>query len=196
MPWRSAIVPGSVACCCLQHGAHTHVLAWLLSCCRYGKPLDDGLEWPTEPEAVAHIMHRQAQAMLADVQALTQVFTAAAPAMLKALQEAAAAGELLSSEAAAQQARAAAAEVEADCGTALAHVKDGFGKLLYVVLLASLHRAGLQHHQQQQSPKAAGSHDSALQAAAASAAQPAAQLAVQPPAQPAASQPATGDEGK
>lgn len=109
-------------------------------------------------------MHRQVQAMLQDVQQLAATFKGAAPAILQALQEAAtaaaagataaaaagdahakaAAAAVFAGEAAAQQASAAAAEVEADCTTAVSHVKDGFGKLLYVVLLASLHHAGLQ----------------------------------------------------
>jgi hypothetical protein len=126
-------------------------------CCRYGKPLDDGLEWPIdEPYAVAGIMHKQVQAMLQDMQQLAATFKTAAPAILQALQEAAAAAAagdaqaqataaaMFDSKVVAQQASAAAAEVDADCTTAVSHVKDGFGKLLYVVLLASLHHAGLQ----------------------------------------------------
>jgi hypothetical protein len=132
-------------------------------CCRYGKPLDDGLEWPIgEPDAVAGIMHSQVQAMLQDVQQLAATFKSAAPAILQALQAAAAAGDVQAAAAAvfandeaAQKASAAAAEVEADCTTALSHVKDGFGKLLYVVLLASLHHAG------QQQPKGAEVAESA-----------------------------------
>jgi hypothetical protein len=104
-------------------------------------------------------MHRQVQAMLQDVQQLAATFKSTAPAILQALQEAAAtaaaatagdakavvaAAALFPGEAAAQQASTAADEVEADCSTAISHVKDGFGKLLYVVLLASLHHAGLQ----------------------------------------------------
>jgi hypothetical protein len=109
-------------------------------------------------------MHKQVQAMLQDVQQLAATFKSTAPAILQALQEAAAAAAasaaaaaaagdthakaaaaaMFAGEAAAQQASAAAAEVEADCTTAVSHVKDGFGKLLYVVLLASLHHAGLQ----------------------------------------------------
>jgi hypothetical protein len=58
-----------------------------------------------------------------------------------------------------QRSAAAASEVDADCQMALAHVRDSHGKLLYVLLLASLHRAGKedsdQPQGQQQAPQQA-----------------------------------------
>lgn len=98
-------------------------------------------------------MRQQVQMMLNDTQQLAGTFKAAAPKVLAVLQEAcskvaAAAGagsmvaQVLSSEAAQQQASMVVEEVAVDCNTAARHLTDGFGKLLYVVLLSSLHQAG------------------------------------------------------
>lgn len=113
---------------------------------RYGKPLDDGLEWPAEPEVVAAVMKQQVQRMMSDIQQLSGGFKATAPQLLSLLQAACArvagvGGGYLSSEVAQQQASLLVEEVTVDCNTAVRHITDGFSKLLYVVLLSSLHRA-------------------------------------------------------
>jgi hypothetical protein len=61
-----------------------------------------------------------------------------------------------------QRAAAAASEIDVDCQMALAHVRDSHGKLLYVVLLTSLHRAGREDSDQPQ-----GQQQALQQAAAA-----------------------------
>jgi len=125
---------------------------------RYGKPLDDGLEWPAEADKVAGIIRQQADIMLLDLQQLAACFKATAAALLETLQaamndavSAAAAGSggsvLLHS--AEHQQKQVVDEVQVDCTAAVAHVRDGFGKLLYVVLLSSLHRSGPQQEQNQ-----------------------------------------------
>jgi hypothetical protein len=72
-------------------------------------------------------------------------------------EEQSAQAEGVSSQQMQQKAQAAAAEVDSDCQLALSHVRDSYGKLLYVVLLASLHRAGKEDaSQQKQAPSDAG----------------------------------------
>lgn len=165
----------------------------LASCCRYGKPLADGLEWPSDAEAVGGLIRGKVQEMVADTRELAAAFAAAAvaahmprapsmPAAAAAPAAVAAAGEgaaeredskgegedsagaqqqqQLPQEVLQQRAEAATAEVNADCQMALTHVRDSHGKLLYVVLLASLHRAGKevpaeQQEKQQQEEQAA-----------------------------------------
>lgn len=97
-------------------------------------------------------MKQQVHLMLDDVQHLAGTFKATAPQLLSVLQAAAskvaaaagagAVSKVLSSETAQQQASLVVEEVAVDCNTAVRHLTDGFGKLLYVVLLSSLHQAG------------------------------------------------------
>lgn len=131
----------------------------------------DGLEWPAESDAVGALIRSQVQHMVTDTRDLAAAFTAAAAHVAAQMPHsttqpagaaAAAADEAAGGEADAQgdsempqqqlQQRAAAAgsEVDADCQLALSHVRDSYGKLLYVVLLASLHRAGRDGPEQQE----------------------------------------------
>eukprot|EP00879_Flechtneria_rotunda_P012593 GHRR01013150.1.p1 GENE.GHRR01013150.1~~GHRR01013150.1.p1 ORF type:complete len:691 (+),score=307.02 GHRR01013150.1:1360-3432(+) len=126
---------------------------------RYGKPLGDGLMWPADPDKVAAIVRQQTHHMLDDIKALSETFSSATSSILdilhKAVASAAGGGAVGSSDGdghhtrlvLARQAEAVAAEVNLSCNTAMGHVMDGFGQLLYVVLLSSLHRAGLQQQQ-------------------------------------------------
>lgn len=145
--------------------------------CRYGKPLADGLEWPSDAEVVGALMRSQLQQMVTDTREVAAAFAAAAaqvathmpPAASTPSPAAAAAvgtvGDGSSSDGAREgpavaqvspqevlqlRAAAAASEVDADCQMVLAHVRDSHGKLLYVVLLASLHRAGKEESVQPQ----------------------------------------------
>jgi hypothetical protein len=153
--------------------------------CRYGKPLADGLEWPSDAEAVGGLIRGRVQEMVADTRELADAFAAVAakvaahmpPPAAAAASEATSSAEGSAPTAAAegadgssskgeeqqqqqspqqvlqQLAQAAAAEVAADCKMALTHVRDSHGKLLYVVLLASLHRAGKEVGAAAEAPK-------------------------------------------
>lgn len=158
-------------------------------CCRYGKPLADGITWPAEAEAVGGLMRFHVQHMMTDTREVAAAFAAVAASVAEQLpsdstagaagstvQQAAAGGagqgtegsssegegskaqaEGASGQQMQQKAHAAAAEVDSDCQLALSHVRDSYGKLMYVVLLASLHRAGKDGvSQQKQAPTDAG----------------------------------------
>lgn len=91
--------------------------------------------------------------MLDDIQQLAGTFKATAPQLISILQAACSkvataagvgsvVGQFLACDVAQKQASLVVEEVAVDCDTAVRHLTDGFGKLLYVVLLSSLHQAG------------------------------------------------------
>lgn len=130
---------------CVSHAAaiclHLHRMP-----CRYGKPLDDGLQWASEPESVAGLIRSHVQLMIADTQEVCDAFQQAASKVAAHMpadkQQQSAAEPAAAQEQLREKAAAAAAEVDADAHIALTYVRDSYGKLLYVVLLASLHKAG------------------------------------------------------
>lgn len=179
--WRPEHRETHTQCCTsMSVGSRCCSNLWCAVCCRYGKPLADGLEWPSEAEAVGGLIRGRVQEMVADTRELADAFAAVAAKVAAHMPPPAAASEATNSPAGSaptaaaaagdagggsskgtgeekqdqqqqqqspqqvlqQRAHAAASEVAADCQMALTHVRDSHGKLLYVVLLASLHRAG------------------------------------------------------
>ena len=138
---------------------------------RFGRPLDDGVEWPDEAEAAAALLRADAVRMVADLRAVEAAFAAplaalAASAAARGAAEAGAAagagaaseiepaessgggaGAAAASAVARLQGLAAAAEslcvrLAGDADQAVARVCDALREQLFVLVLAAQHREG------------------------------------------------------
>jgi hypothetical protein len=93
---------------------------------RFGRPLDDGISWPSDGAEAASMLRRQASGMVRDLGRVRESYASRLRGAAGSLPEA---GEL-------------AAEVEREGVNAAARVRDALREMLFVVLLASLHREG------------------------------------------------------
>lgn len=94
--------------------------------CRFGKPLDDGIEWPEDGEEAATLLRDQATSMAHDLADLAGAFIEPLEGV----------GEDL------PQAQALAEQLGGEREEAVARVRDALREQLAVLVLMVLHRDG------------------------------------------------------
>jgi hypothetical protein len=152
---------------------------------RYGKPLDDGFDWPADSEAAARLLQGQAVRMVEDLGAVGAAFAAPLQEVAAAVAGAGAGtagaagaaaadgggaggGEEAGAAGPTPAARAAnlAAQLGGERDQAAARVRDALRELLFVLVVVALHREGRLSGPPADGEEAGGAQEEGAQGAA------------------------------